>query len=57
MRPAELAEKWKAEGEELRVRYALDQLAHVCEMHSAELKGALDEEANEPLTLRQAASE
>ena len=57
MKPAQLAEKWKAEGEGLRVRYAHDQLAQLCEVHAAELKSALDEEANEPLTLRQAAEE
>jgi hypothetical protein len=52
-----LVATWRAEAESLRRRYGLEQLAHLCETHAAELEEALARSAGRLLTLREGSVE
>lgn len=57
MSPADLPSAWRAEAQQLRTRYANEQLAALAEAHAAELEAALGAEADELLTLVEAVEE
>jgi hypothetical protein len=51
-----LVTAWRKEAGQLRARYGLDSLAHVCEAHASELAAAIGRHLAEQLTLKDASA-